>query len=264
MLAIQRNIFKKVLRDKYESWKLPETKYFYLKNLKTAPPELAPTFAIERDDNGYFYLSDDLIAYCNLKNGQINRMRKDWAEKDWQCYTELFQAGVFNGEFRIDIPNFRELYNIDGHNWEYAELQSPCQDYGKNSNDDVFEWPELTDGRYQNNNITEEYKDSVAQYHRDFVDHAAIILKQAGQISTKHGVGLPRNLCRPSTRYKDRDGYFWSDFDQDSWIIDNNTAMNYYLAIFYGTLRFARVCGVLDDTRVENVFLYAREKWTIN
>lgn len=264
MLAIQRNMFKKLLKDKHEYWKLPETKFVYLKNLKTAPQEIAPTFGVERDVNGYFYLSDNLIAYCNLKNGQIIRLWKDWSDKDWQCYNELFQAGLTNNEFRIDIPIFREIYNINGDNWEYAELQSPSQDYGKNSNDDVFEWPELTDGRYQNNNITEEYKDSVAQYHRDFVDHAAIILKHALQISTKHGVGLPLHLCRISTRYKDKDGYFWSDFDQDQWIVDQTTAINYYLAIFYGTLRFARVCGVLDDTRVENVFLYAREKWTMN
>lgn len=261
--SFQRSMIIKMLRDNINNWKLPETKRKFLNNLDTDPTGFTTPFGIKRDDNGYFYLSDELVAYCNLKNGQIIRIRKNWTEKDWECYTELYQAGEKNKEFRIDIPQHRQIVTIDGDNWEYAELQSPSQEYGKNSDDDVFTWPELTDGLYQKNNISEEYKDNIVQYYKDFVDQATVILNNAVQISNKHNVGLPKNLCRTSTRYKDKDGYFWSDFDQDQWIIDKDSAINYYLILFENTVYFAKICGVINNDRIENIITYARTQWTI-
>lgn len=260
--SFQRSMFLQQLREKQSQWKLPATQNKYFNNFQTAPKNHAPSFGIERDQNGYFYLSDDLIAYCNLRNGLIVRIRKNWADKDWACYSELYKISQTSGDFRIDIPLYREITNVDGVKWEYAELQSPGNSYGKNSDDDVFEWPELTDGLVQNNNITDEYKDQVAQYYKDYVDQSSIILKYAVQISNKHGTGLPMNLCRPSTRYRDDVGYFWSDFDQDQWIISKVEALEFYLMILAGTVHFAKSCGVIDDSRIQSILTYAREKWT--
>ncbi len=262
LTSFQRSMFVKLLQDKHTQWQQPETKNLYFKNLNTAPPKWAPKFGIERDNNGYFYLSDDLFAYCNLRNGLIIRIRKNWSETDWQCYTKLYQLSQQTGEFRIDIPLYREIVNVGGSNWEYAELQSPNGNYGKNADDDVFEWPELTNGLEPNSNITEEYKDQVFQYHKEFVDHAAIILKYASQVANEYNTGLPTNLCKPSTRYKDQNGYFWSDFDQDQWTSEKDIVLEYFLNIFEGTLYFAKVCGVLNEDHVSSTLEYARQKWT--
>lgn len=263
LTSFQRSMFVKQLRDKQAQWKLPETKNVYFKNFQTDPYSLTPPCGIERDDNGYFYLSDNLFVYCNLRNGLIVRIKKDWSEKDWTCYSELYQISQQTGEFRIDIPLYREVINVDGSDWEYAELRSPNSEYGKNSDDDVFQWPELTNGLQQNNNITEEFKDQVAQYHRDFADQAAIVLKYAIDVSDKHNAGLPGNLCRPTTRYQDNLGYFWSDFDQDNWDQDKSSSLKYFLNMFAGTLGFAKTCGVIDDSRIHSTIEYARKKWTM-
>lgn len=261
--SFQRSLFLQQLREKQSQWKLPATQNKYFNNFQTAPKHWAPSFGIERDQNGYYYLSNDIFAYCNLRNGLIIRLRKNWNEKDWLCYSELFQTSQSTGEFRIDVPLYKEIINVDGTSWEYAEFQSPSGDYGKNSDDDVFEWPELTDGLYQKNNITNEFKDQLVKYYKDFVDQSSIILKYAAQISDKHGVGLPLSLCKPSTRYKDNVGYFWSDFDQDQWSTDKVDALEHFLNVFTGTLYFAKACGVIDDARIDITLNYAREKWTM-
>jgi hypothetical protein len=113
-------MFIQQLRDKHTQWQHPETKNIHFKNFKTAPAEWAPSFGIERDNNGYFYLSDNLFAYCNLRNGLIVRIRRHWSNDDWQCYTELHQLSQQTGEFRVDIPLYREVLNVGGSNWEYA------------------------------------------------------------------------------------------------------------------------------------------------
>jgi hypothetical protein len=256
----QRSAMIQQLQSKYEYWKDPETKFLFFKGASTNPQ--IPEFAIERDNDGYFYLSNELLAYCNLRNGYICRMRKRWRTEDWECYNDLYRASENTKEFRIDIPLCRSIIAIDGDDWEYAELQSPGSDYGLNFNDDVFKWPELTDGMEPNKEITSSYQDQVADYYKEFVDGAYIIIKHADQIAKKYGVGLPKNLGRPSTRFKDSNGYFWSDFDQDEWEIEKEAAIVYHLTIFGGTLNFAKRCGVLDNIRVDEILQYAREKWT--
>lgn len=258
--TFQRNLIIKKLQSKYEHWKNPETKFTFYKGMPTNSQ--IPNFGIERDESGYFYLSDNLIAYCNLLNGYVCRIRRNWSQQDWDCYTELYQLGKQNNLFRIDIPLYKQEVFLDNYQWEYAELQSPNMDYGRNYNDDVFSWPELTNGIQVNPNITEDFKDSVAVYYKEFADQTAEILTYAIQVSKKYDTGLPGRLCRPSTRFKDSDGYFWSDFDQDSWIHEKDEVINYALIIFEGSLQFAKVCGVLDDNRIKDCMDYVRAKWT--
>jgi hypothetical protein len=258
--SYQRSFIIKQLRSKYSYWKNPETKFLFFKGLPTNSQ--IPAFAIERDNNGYFYLSDELIAYCDLRNGYVCRMRKNWRAKDWECYKELYTIGQQTGRFRIDIPKHREEFTVDGSRWEYAELQSPNNDYGQNYNDDVFQWPELIDGYYPNEGIDDNCRDSVSQYFKDLIDQTAMVLYHASLIADKHNVGLPGTLCRPSTRFKDAQGYFWSDFDQNMWVERKNEVVQYALIILQGSLQFAKACGVLDDTRIEDCTNYAREKWT--
>jgi len=258
--SFQRSILIKEMLKKLEYWKLPETKFAYYKGAPTNSQ--VPMFIIERNDDGYYYISDDLIAYCNLRNGYVSRVRKNWKSLDWVCYNELYQTGVTTKKFRVDIPLYREEITVDNKKWEYAELVSPKNDYGQNYNDDVFEWPELTNGYFPSENITEDYKDSVAIYYKEFVDQSVEITKHAWQIAEKHQAGLPANLSRPATRFKDADGYFWSDFDQSEWIQQKDFVAQHSLMVLEGTLRFAQACGVLDESRLADCLNYARAKWT--
>lgn len=259
--SYQRSFIIKQLRAKYDYWMKPETKFQFYKGLPTSSQ--FPSFGIEREENGYYYLSDDLIAYCNLRNGYVCRIRKHWKPHDWDCYKELYELGQQTGRFRMDVPYHREDFNVGGSRWEYAELQSPNRNYGENYNDDVFEWPELINGLYPNESIDDAYRDSVAKYYKDYVDQAGMVLYHATIIADKHGVGLPGKLCRPTTRFRDEVDYFWSDFDQDMWVHEKPKVIHYALVILEGALGFGKACGVLDDARIQDCMNHARATWTI-
>jgi hypothetical protein len=260
MLPFQRSILIGEMLKKLDYWKLPETKETYYTGLSTNSD--VPKFGIERDDNGYFYLSDDLISYCNLRNGFIFRIRKYWNVTDWTCYSQLHQAGLSSNKFRMDTPLYREEISIENTTWEYAELQSPNQEYGLNFNDDVFEWPELTNGVTPNSSITDSDRNQVALYYKDFADQAAEVLSAAVQIASDNNVGLPSNLIYSSTRFKDSIGYFWSDFVQNQWVHNKDDMIDHSIIVYTSSLRFAQVCGVLDETRVNDCLTYARTRWT--
>lgn len=259
--AFQRSILQNELRNQYSNWQKPETKNKFFGKFSTNP--LFEDFGIERSGNGYFYLSDNLIVFNDLKNGTIFRIKKGANPKSWDCYCELYARSQELQTFRIDQPLYKENILVGQEHWEYAELQSPGRDYGQNYNDDVFSWPELTDGLVQKNEISEEYKKEVEQYFKDFVDQAVLVIREAFEIAKKHSSGLPKNLCRLSTRYSDSQGYFWSDFDQDEW---NTSAAEFYswsVTAFGSTLAFTNKCGVLDQDQVVNCIEYAGEKWKI-
>lgn len=260
MLSFQRAIFIQELLDKLEYWMLPATKQHFYKGFSTNP--LIPDMGIERNDNGYFYLSDDLISYCNLKNGYVIRIRKNWNLLDWDCYTQLYQKGLATGKFRIDVPLHREEISINDQVWEYAELQTPIGSYGENFNNDVFEWPELINGITPNPSIDSVLQDSVVQYYKEFIDQTSELIGYALEIADSNGTGLPKNLARTASRFKDADGYFWSDFDQDQWIHNKDEFVSYSLFVLEGSVRFSQICGVLDEPRVNDCLTYARSKWT--
>lgn len=260
MLSFQRAIFIKELQDKLEYWMLPATQASFYKGFSTNPT--IPNIGIERNADGYFYLSDNLISYCNLRNGNVTRIRKNWQLSDWTCYTQLYQKGLETGKFRIDTPIYREEVSINDHVWEYAELQTPGSEYGENFNDDVFEWPELTNGIAPNPSIDVALQNSVAQYYKEFVDQTVELTTYALEIATANGTGMPKGLTQPSNRFKDVTGYFWSDFDQDQWIHPSSEIKVYSLAVLEGSMRFAQVCGVLNGPGVDDCLTYARSKWT--
>lgn len=260
LTSFQRSMFVKQLRDKQAQWKLPETKEKFYKNFSTNP--FIPSFGIDRDDNGYTYTSDNLVAYCNLRTGLIVRIRKEWNAKDWICYNELYQLGLSSGKFRIDVPLYKQEISVDGSSWEYAELQSPNKEYGVNFNDDVFTWPELIDGYIPNPKINDSFKDQVAVYYKEFIDQAFEIMAAAASIADKNNAGLPNNLIYPSTRFKDSVGHFWSDFDQNEWKYNKLDFAEHSVAILEGYLGFAQMCGCLDDSRLADCSTYARTKWT--
>lgn len=229
-------------------------------NLPTNPQQ--PQFKIERTETGHFYTASGLCYYADLTNGMVYRIRKDWQPKDWKCYTLLYEKGVASGKFRIDKPLVQDFVQVLDETWEYVELQSPGYDYGKNYSHDVFQWPELTNGITVNPDISEEYKDSVKQYYLDFVDQSVEILSAAKEIAIQEMCGIPLGLAYIFNRYKDDQGYFWSDFDQFTWTRTGTDVLNDALVYLVRTLGFARYCGVLDWQRTVEVISYGREKWS--
>lgn len=218
-------------------------------------------FFIERDINGYYYISDDLVTYCDLKNGYIFRIRNLWRDWDWLCYQELADKARELGTFRVDIPLYRQEILIDAVKWEYAELQSPGKNYGQNFDDDVFSWPELTDGLTPNTSIDDDFRNQVFEYYKEFVNQSLIVMTESRKIAEKNNCGMPYDLCHLFARYRDDSGYFWSDFDQHSWVQTKEEVIRDALQVFGSALKFAEVCGVLDQTRIGDLFQYASEKW---
>jgi len=258
--TLRRALILSELKSKIAHWKQPETKDFYCKNLTGNPSE--SSFGILRDDNGYFHLSDNLVSYCNLRDGTIARIRKDFKPIDWKCYNDLYNLAKESNSVRVDIPLYREEILIDNDIWEYAELKSPNNDYGQNFNDDVFSWPELTDGMIPNASIDDTLRNNVETYFNEFIDSSISLIKIALVVAERNKTGLPSGICEPSNRYKDQNGYFWSDFDAESWNHSKDEIMNLSFVILYTTLSFAKACGVLDDNRINKLILNAREKWT--
>lgn len=257
--SFQRNLIQVELRKRLDMWESPSFKAQYFGNLPVN--SIHPTFTTERDENGHYYISSNLVVYSNLRNGMIFRMKKTWSEHDWTCYTALYNKGVETGKFRIDEPLHRELVDAKGAIWEYAELKSPGSNYGQNFNDDVFGWPELTNGLTPSANISEDFKDTVKEYFKEFIDQALTVTHEARLIADSNNCGMPLDLCYIFNRYKDEHGYFWSDFDQAVWDNTRQQVIEDSLNKIQASLMFAKLCGVLDDARVGEVINYARETW---
>jgi hypothetical protein len=254
---IREEIIQRLV-EKQVWWVGSDLKTSTYNNLETSP--YMPRFNIERDDNGYFYTSDALVSYCDLRTGKIFRIRKYWEEKDWTCYTQLHQKGLEVG-FRIDIPLHREFVEVLDTTWEYVELVSPGNDYGRNYNDDVFTWPELINGITPNPNITNEFKEEVKNYYIDFVDQVGTIIKEAKNIAVENMCGLPLGLSYIFNRYRDDQGFFWSDFDQFTWTRTGSDVLADSMLYLVGTLEFAVLCGVITEEQGIAVTNYARETW---
>lgn len=256
--SFQRNLIQVELRKRLDKWLDQSFRSEAYGNLPVSP---GPGFVTERDQDGYYLISDGLIAYCNLRNGLVFRLRKNFFAKDWVCYSDLAAKGQELGTFRIDTPLYKEEIETQDGIWEYAELQSPGNNYGHNFNNDVFSWPELTNGLTPSESIDDAVRSGVVTYFKDFVDQATVITHEAKLVAEKNGTGLPLDLCYIFNRYKDDTGYFWSDFDQQVWIQPLPAVIDDALGKLETALQFASTCGVLTTEQVREVILYARDKW---
>jgi len=255
---MDRNQITNLLVEKVLRWAVADSQASAYNNLDSNPN--MSKFQIERDSNGYFYYSDSLVSYCDLRTGEIFRVRRYWEPQDWNCYNQLYQRGLQVG-FRIDIPLHRDTVEILGNVWEYAEFQSPGGDYGQNYNDDVFTWPELVNGLEANPSITDQFREEVKAYYMEFVDQVGVIIKEAKNTAIDNMCGLPLGLSYIFNRYKDEHGYFWSDFDHYAWTRTGTDVLDNSMWFLKETLMFGVVCGAIDEARGIEVTNYAREKW---
>jgi hypothetical protein len=272
MLPFQREIFKTELRNKLEHWKSPASRAAFYGNLPTNT--LFPDFGIVRDSAGYFYLREDFVAYYNLTNGHIIRMKKNWSLKDWECYQELYNKSVELGTFRIDAPLYREeVITSDGSKWEYAELQSPGNAYGTNLFDEAFQDVQVGSGNYMNEDIFDTNKvkpevipstvrESVTEYVKRHIDDTYTIAHQSILIAETKRCGILENLGNIPNRYKDANGFFWSDLDQGSWTTSKTDFLSNALVVLELALEMLKSVGHLTAEQQNECVNYAREKWT--
>lgn len=249
------------LKNKISAWKHPRTRHQHILEPNNPYP-LVPDFGIERDLNGYYYISDKLVSYCDLRSGMIYRIKQGDNILNSQCYRELQEAGQATGDFRLDVVLHREEIQIEDTTWEYVKLQSPEGDYGLNFNDDVFEWPELINGETPNPSIDDELRDSVRDYFKNFIDQSLTIVRKANEIAEKNACGMPLGIIQTSNRFKDSNGYFWSDLDHNDWSLNKNELQYASMDTLYATLFFSKICGVLDESRTNELIEYARLKWS--
>jgi len=268
MLSIQRAFFKKELIEKLKYWLSPQAKI----DMYSKSPA-RPKIGIQRVQNGFYYLSDNLIYFSNLTNGQIVRIKKLSQVSDWDLYTDLYKISIESKKFRMDIPGYSEII-VDnlGEKWEYAELKSPGNQYGFNVYNEVFstvvikleEFSEdvLNDNWTSPVNLPAEYFLRSEEYFSNYITQFAEIVNAAKIVSEKkkHNL-LPGNLLSCNSFYKDSLGYFWSDFDHDNWTTPVDKLVTKANIIFATTLDFAERSKFINQQIKDSLIHTARETW---
>jgi len=273
MLSFQREVYKTELKNKLDYWKSPGVKDSFYGKLPVG--DVISDFGIIRDGSGYFYMRDDFVAYYNLNNGHIIRIKKNWSLTDWNCYQQLHAKSNELNTFRLDIPLYREEIIMSDRNvWEYAELKSPGNSYGTNLFNHVFPEVELDLGIYENDKLYDGdkvnssfFQDSLrgetVNYIIGYIEDVYTILHQAVLIAEANKCGLPDCLGDIANRYKDDIGFFWSDIDQSRW----NTSKDYFLlninSVLISTLNMLYGFGQITLEQQNQCINYAREKWIL-
>jgi len=265
--SYQRSIFQKELTDRLKYWLSPDSKTEFYKD---SPAK--PGLGIQRTSSGYYYLSSNLVFYCDLTNGLIVRIKRFLNSTDWNSYTDLYKISNEQNKFRMDIPLYRELITVfDGSRWEYVELKSPNNEYGKNLYDDLFsdsyktleeEKDSYLNDDWESSQASDSIKFGAKELFEEYIDQFAIIAGIASSIAKKNNIGLPPGIASISALYRDTKGYFWSDFDHNTWNVTKNLLIDSALIELEGTTDFAEKAGLLDSVVRENLIKYAREKWT--
>lgn len=234
-----------LLKTKLDYWLSPGKIADFYGNLATDP--VRSQFVTERDNDGYFWISENIISYYNLRNGFSFRMRKDWLPQDWSCYTQLYNRSKDVTTFRVDEPLYREVVEYAGHSWEYAEVQRPDSSHGNNFSDEVFSWDTVT--------INPEH------YFRDFIDQCAAIDKECISIANDSMCGVPSNICIMTNHYRGPLGYSWSDGNLLSWnglgVSITGNAMIY----LRGALNFVTNRGFITVDTAKDLLNYAEAQW---
>jgi hypothetical protein len=262
----QRSLFKKELLSRLKYWLSPESKNEFYKNIP-----FKPEMGIQRVDNGYYYLSNKLVSFSDLTNGLVVRMRSYKTTKDWDCYNDLYKQSLEKG-IRIDVPLYKEMITDHlGNTWEYAEIRSPENQYGSNLYDILFSDSHKTLEEEKDFYLTNDWqlpqasdgiKSSAKELFEIYIDQFVIVAGLASSIAEKNNSSLPLGIANMSTLYRDSNGYFWSDFDHNTWTTTKSNLISSALSDFESTTYFAEKSGLLDSVVRENLIKYAREKWT--
>lgn len=241
--ALRRVYMLKELEKRVLSWADPAVQ----KNFVVYPNNpMFPNFGIEREQNGFFYMSDDLVYYCDLTNGMINRIKKNFNFKDYKCYKELCDYAQSSGKFRIRTPIYREEVIVNNERYEYIELKTPNNEYGQSLNDSFF---------IENKTLNKETIQS-------YIDKLFELFESARNIAKANNCELNGGLIEPSNLYKDSAGYFWSNIDHWQWNISESALRSFSLDQINSMLFVAHKNNTIDEQQGYDLLNYARNKWT--
>lgn len=264
----QRSFLIKELINRLQYWKSPAAHEEFSPGLTTKI-----SFGIQRTEKGYFYLSDPMIAWCDLTNGLIVRLTKNLNPVHWKCYNELHESGIA----RIDIPLHREVVtDTDGDSWEYAELISPKYDYGFNMFDKIFDRNAYSlevinytssDDFVENNKefeVSEENRENSFLLCSAYINNFVTFYSKVSEIAEKNSVGLPDGIATLASFYSDNQGYFWSDIDQHPWDLSRDEIL--YRARFelIKFIDFIFKANLLTEQRKIDLLNLLEEKWRLN
>lgn len=268
LTQIQRSFLIKELISRLQHWRSPAAHTEFSPDL---PTKIG--FGIQRTEKGYFYLSDTLVAWCDLTNGLIARLTKNLNSIHWKCYNDLHESGVS----RLDIPLHREVVtDLDGNSWEYAELISPKYDYGLNMFDKIFdrESLSLSDIDYSSNSdfvpdlgksaITDENRENSFLLCSAYINNFVTLYGKVSEIANNNSVGLPEGIATLASFYSDSQEYFWSDIDQHPWDLSRDEIL--YRARFELTrfIDFISKTNILTEQRKIDLLNLMEEKWQLN
>lgn len=250
------------LKSKLSYWLSPTGQKELLNNVATHEDSFSRKFGIQRSSGGYYYLSDNLIGFYDLNNGNSIRIRKLInGDTDWNCFNSLYEASSKVG-FRMDEPVLRKKISINSQDWDYVELKSPNGEYGKNFEHNVFTWPPLTNGLIPNESITDNDRQKLVELYKSNIDEISKILAVAKDIAVKNNCGVPVNIFNASSIYRDTTGPFWSELDFSSWdfpVEDLNSKAKTIIALSTG---IGSKCGMLLQKDVEEIVSYVNAKWS--
>jgi DNA-directed RNA polymerase subunit H (RpoH/RPB5) len=265
---LQRSFFKKELTDKLIYWQSSQSKNDLYPNLP-----FKPVLGIQRVSNGFFYLSNNLIYFSNIPQGQIVKIKRTSDPIHWQLYSDLYKISVDQKKFRMDVPLYSEFINDHhGNRWEYSELKSPRDQFGINYTNEFYQvqsndlTSSMLDPDWKPDDQTEESSeklrtDLLNDVHL-YIDQVTEILTSALNISREKNKGLiPSKLGSLSTFYTDGDGVFWSDFDHEDWDHHKHQVTERLIEEFSVGLEIVEKHDRINKEEKEDFLKNARSKW---
>lgn len=268
MLPYQRSYHITTLVDKLKYWLSPDAKKEFYPNLAFKPP-----VGIQVVENGYYYISDNYVAYNDVTNGLIVRIKENADPIHWKCFSDLYNESSKSKTITTDQPSFQDFIEIeDKGTWEYCEIKSPNGQYGLNLNDELFDnsftfsdpdnKDKYLDPSWQAPQMSADEKNKKQIILESYIDQLSILMNEMYKISTKNNCGFPKFENRLiSCLYRDSNGYFWSDIDQFEWNSTPGIFIEAALEEFSLVTKFANRCGLITGEMHYALYQKAREKW---
>lgn len=197
-------------------------------------------FVVQKWNDGYITYEYGTLKYEEITTGKTFILRKNFTETDYQCYTELYEAGKASGKFRCNQPIFRTVVPYGSGSLEYTEYLSPKGEYGMNT---------LT------RRVTVTPVEDVKQFAMDLVDDVAELIREIKVISAKHNTGFPAPLVFAWERYKDSDGYYYSEMLD--WNATQSDFVEYLLLFMVHHMEIT----LPNRGEINDIVTYARTSW---
>lgn len=265
MFTVTRDYKIADLKQKLSFWHSAEGQAKFINEVPTNEVIFSKRFGIDTVSGGYYYLSDDLVGFFDTASGTSYRIRKLRTGSDdpaWNCFNDLYQASL-SADFNVETPIYREVLTIDGLPWDYAEIESPNSEYGRNYEYEIFDWPALTEGRYVNPTITDAQRAEHVALVKSNIDEIHKLFPHALSVAHNNGSGLPLSMANMSSIYRDSQTIFWSDLNFSDWNdmpASSEVFVQVMNKVLAGALVFGKQCGMINDSEIEEVLTYMNSK----